>query len=223
MRRAPIYLLIDTSGSMHGEPIEAVKNGVKLCIQDLRNDPESMEKAYVSVITFASTAEMILPLTYIGDIREEDILKKLEAKGETAMGAALGKLNESLEKDLIKNSKETKGDYKAFVLILTDGGPTDRSVLESAINNIDRHKISYLVAATTDENTKDVLSRITKQEQNVIYLPSAAPETTFKRFFKWVSQSFSKSIEPGGENVGNGDLGELPPLPNFNDDDGDLL
>ena len=222
MRRAPIYLLIDTSGSMFGEPIEAVKNGVKLCIQDLRNDPESMEKAYVSVITFSNTAEMIMPLTYIGDIREEDIQKKLVANGETSMGAALEKLNESLKKDLIKNSKETKGDYKAFVLILTDGNPTDKSKLDNAINNIDRRKISYLVAATTDEKTKDVLSKITQQEQNIIYLPSAAPETTFKRFFKWVSQSFSKSIEPGGE-TGNGDLGELPPLPNFNDDEGDLL
>ncbi|MCM5915350.1 tellurium resistance protein TerY, partial [Klebsiella pneumoniae] len=25
MRRLPVYLLLDTSGSMHGEPIEAVK------------------------------------------------------------------------------------------------------------------------------------------------------------------------------------------------------
>ena len=28
MRRLPVYLLLDTSGSMYGEPIEAVKNGV---------------------------------------------------------------------------------------------------------------------------------------------------------------------------------------------------
>ena len=29
MRRLPVYLLLDTSGSMYGEPIEAVKNGVQ--------------------------------------------------------------------------------------------------------------------------------------------------------------------------------------------------
>ena len=28
MRRLPVYLLLDTSGSMTGEPIEAIKNGV---------------------------------------------------------------------------------------------------------------------------------------------------------------------------------------------------
>ena len=27
MRKLPVYLLLDTSGSMYGEPIEAVKNG----------------------------------------------------------------------------------------------------------------------------------------------------------------------------------------------------
>ncbi|HGE6336830.1 TPA: tellurium resistance protein TerY, partial [Klebsiella pneumoniae] len=28
MRRLPVYLLLDTSGSMHGEPIEAVKKAL---------------------------------------------------------------------------------------------------------------------------------------------------------------------------------------------------
>ena len=27
MRRLPVYLLVDVSGSMHGEPIESVKRG----------------------------------------------------------------------------------------------------------------------------------------------------------------------------------------------------
>lgn len=32
MRRLPVYLVLDTSGSMYGEPIEAVKNGVQTLI-----------------------------------------------------------------------------------------------------------------------------------------------------------------------------------------------
>ena len=30
MRRLPVYLLVDVSGSMHGEPIESVKNGLQM-------------------------------------------------------------------------------------------------------------------------------------------------------------------------------------------------
>ena len=51
VRRLPIYLLIDTSGSMMGEPIEAVKQGIRTLITELKGDPQAVETAYLSVIT----------------------------------------------------------------------------------------------------------------------------------------------------------------------------
>lgn len=45
MRRLPIYLLLDTSGSMANEPIEAVKNGLKTMLSSLRQDPHALETA----------------------------------------------------------------------------------------------------------------------------------------------------------------------------------
>ena len=57
MRKLPIYLLLDTSGSMHGEPIEAVKNGVDMLVSTLLSDPYALETAYLSVITFDSAAQ----------------------------------------------------------------------------------------------------------------------------------------------------------------------
>lgn len=219
MRRAPVYLLIDTSGSMHGEPITAVKNGLDLCISELRNDPESMEKAYVSIITFAEKAEVALPLTYVADI---GVLPQLEAHGTTSLGAAINLLNDRMNTEIVKNSKETKGDYKAFVLILTDGKPTDEKVLLEAIKNINYKKISYLIVATTDKESKHLLTQITQKEENVLCLPTLNSER-LKVFFKWVSQSVSES-NSHGDDVKGGDVGELPPLPgDIIDDAGDLL
>ena len=43
MRRLPVYLLLDTSGSMYGEPIEAVKNG------QLRFVPERFDKVIIDI------------------------------------------------------------------------------------------------------------------------------------------------------------------------------
>ena len=54
MRRLPVYLLLDTSGSMFGEPIEAVRNGVQVLVSTLRSDPYALETAYLSIITFNS-------------------------------------------------------------------------------------------------------------------------------------------------------------------------
>ena len=63
MRRLPVYLLLDCSGSMYGEPIEAVKNGVQVLVSTLRQDPYALETAYLSIITFDSSAQQVSPLT----------------------------------------------------------------------------------------------------------------------------------------------------------------
>lgn len=43
MRRLPVYLLIDTSGSMRGESIHSVNVGVQAMLSALRQDPYALE------------------------------------------------------------------------------------------------------------------------------------------------------------------------------------
>ncbi|KAA6318984.1 hypothetical protein EZS27_031068 [termite gut metagenome] len=69
MRRLPVYLVLDTSGSMTGEPIEAVKNGVQVLVSSLRTDPYALETAFLSVITFDSSAKQIVPLTELENMQ----------------------------------------------------------------------------------------------------------------------------------------------------------
>ena len=45
IRRLPVYLLLDCSGSMSGEPIEAVKQGIKALLTELKGDPQALETA----------------------------------------------------------------------------------------------------------------------------------------------------------------------------------
>ena len=52
MRHLPVYILIDTSGSMKGEPIESVKVGLSDMIATLRQDPYALETVCISIITF---------------------------------------------------------------------------------------------------------------------------------------------------------------------------
>ena len=73
MRRLPVYLLVDVSGSMHGEPIESVKNGLQLLVAALRKDPQALETAYLSVITFGSSAQQIVPLTELSAFNMPEI------------------------------------------------------------------------------------------------------------------------------------------------------
>ena len=193
-RKAPIYLLVDVSGSMVGEPITSVKNGIDTCIQAVRTDPQSLEKAHVSIITFASKANMAMKLTKVTDIVT---LPDLSAGGGTNYADAIKLLNESLEHDVRENTETVRGDYKAFVVLFSDGEPNIGDH-KAELDKLNRRKINYFIAATTSTDAG-----------------------TFKKFFQWVTQSYNASVGRG-DDIRNGSIGELPPLPDFNDE-GELL
>ena len=67
-RRLPVYLLIDTSGSMKGEPIESVKVGLNSMISTLLSDPFALESVHLSIITFDKEVKLLLPLTAIDSV-----------------------------------------------------------------------------------------------------------------------------------------------------------
>ena len=204
MRRLPVYLLVDTSGSMHGEAIEAVRNGLQVMLSALMQDPYALETAYLSVIAFDSSARQLTPLTELTSFQ----LPNLQANGMTAMGEALSLLADCIQREVVKGSAEQKGDWKPVVFLLTVGAPTDD--LDRGINAIRQVKTGTFVACAAGPGADTgTLKRIT---ETVVSLDTA-DSSTLKSFFKWVSASISVSsqkIESGKEVSG---LDELPPPP----------
>ena len=116
-RRMPVYLVLDVSGSMAGAPITAVEQGVQLLYNELMNQPQAVEMVNLSVITFASSANQVVPLSPITSFTPPS----LTASGATSLGAAFRVLGQSLDREIIPNSPARKGDYKPLVFLLTDG------------------------------------------------------------------------------------------------------
>ena len=62
-RRLLTYICIDTSGSMRGEPIEAVNAGLQALLASLRQNPYALESVHLTITTFDSQIKDVLPLT----------------------------------------------------------------------------------------------------------------------------------------------------------------
>ena len=95
-RRLPVYILIDTSGSMRGEPIEAVKVGLSDMVASLRVDPFALETVCISIITFDRSVQQVLPLTELARLQVPDI--QCPESGPTFLGGALQLLCECYDK-----------------------------------------------------------------------------------------------------------------------------
>ena len=205
MRRLPVYLVLDTSGSMMGEPIEAIKNGVQTLVSSLRQDPYALETAFLSVITFDNDARQAVPLTELTSFQ----MPAIQATGRTSMGAALRLLAERTDAEITKSTAEVKGDWKPLVFIMTDGEPTDN--LLDGINEFKKRKFGIVVACAAGAS---VNTNTLKQITDTVVQLDSADSSTIKAFFKWVSSSIStssKKVEDSGKEVGG--MNELPPPP----------
>ncbi|MDO4586308.1 MAG: TerY-C metal binding domain-containing protein [Planctomycetia bacterium] len=202
MRRLPIYFVLDCSESMVGEAFDGMKKGLKSLLAELTRDPAAMELAYLSVISFASSAKQVVPLTELCQFR----VPELTLGSGTALGAALQLLENKVNQEVVRSTMTQKGDYKPIVFLMTDGEPTD-SWLPVAGRLMHNHHIQTVAVGVGPDVNLQSLMRIS---ENVIHA-RVPEEENFSRFFKFVSSSVStasQQIDSGNE--GKIDLRKLP-------------
>ena len=206
VRRMPVYLLLDVSGSMSGAPIAAVEQGVQLLHNELLAQPQAVEMVHLSVITFASSANQVVALTPITSFTPPT----LSAGGGTSMGGALRELGRALDREIMPNTPAKKGDYKPLVFLLTDGEPTDSWEPElNALQSRKEKKVGSIIAlGCGDAVNTGVLKQITP---NVLLMTDVTPDN-LRAFFKWVSASVTTASKSAASPSG-GEAATLPPPP----------
>jgi uncharacterized protein YegL len=207
IRRLPVYILADCSGSMTGDPIEQVKTGIRTLHANLMGDPSAVETAFLSVIAFDSEARQVVPLVEVTQFEPPD----LRASGTTALGGALQILGQCLEIEVRKTTAEVKGDWKPLVFLLTDGAPTDDWQTHAERLKQNKPSPANIIAVACGSNADvNVLKQITP---TVLEMRDMGPEA-FAQFFKWVSASVSQTSARVGAapEVAAGGI-TLPPTP----------
>lgn len=202
-RRLLTYLCIDTSGSMRGEPIEAVNAGLQALLSSLRQNPYALESVHLSVTTFDSDIKHILPMTPLAQVSIPEIV--CPDSGATLIGEALEHIAQSVRRDRIDNSDEQHSDWRPILILLTDGKPTDLLAYSDIIPVIKSLGFGNIVAcAAGPKADASYLKQLTDTVVSLDTLDAAG----FAKFFQWVSAA----VAPQG-NATRTAPGELPPPP----------
>lgn len=204
MKRLPVYLLVDTSGSMWGERIAAVNNGLQSLISRLRQDPFALESVHIAIITFDREVKQVLPLTALEDLQLPEIVTPQSSP--TNMGAALEMLLEKCDAEVRLGTTDAKGDWRPLVFLMTDGKPSDLAAYRAVTPKVKSRNFACIVACAAGSEAND--SYLKELTDKVVHLDTA-DSATLVSFFQWVSAS----IGTGNKSVGTVEEIALPDPP----------
>ena len=204
MRRLPVYFLLDTSGSMQGEPIQALNNALSGMISTLRTDAQAIDSLWISIITFDKDVNEVVPLTELVNFQLPEIT--CPQSGPTHTGLGLEFVVKKVKEDIRKGSETQKGDWKPLLFIFTDGKPSDIMKYREMIPEIQALNFGAIVGCAAGHLAND---QILKELTDTVVHLDTADSTTLKQFFKWVSDA----IDQGNKSQGTGESMTLPPPP----------
>lgn len=118
----PFYLVCDESGSMGGDPIQAINDSLPGLHQEVSTNPIVADKTRFSLIGFSDDAEVILNLA---DLSEVTSMPGLTAKNATNYGSAFRLVKSQIDKDVAMLKADGHKVYRPVVFFLSDGQPTD--------------------------------------------------------------------------------------------------
>ena len=193
--RVPICLVLDVSGSMSGQPIEELQEGVRMFFDAIREDDVAQYAAEIAIVTFGGVARKALDFFAIN--RQE--VPVMYSDGGTPMGEALDLSLDLLEVRKTEYRNAGVDYYQPWMVLMTDGAPTDS--IDSAARRISElvktKKLTVFPIAIGDAANTSELARLSPNRP-----PLRLKGLNFREFFLWLSRSVSRvSQSTPGESV----------------------
>ena len=123
--RSPIVFLLDTSSGMEGASIHELNEGLKQFLRDIAADEAASRSVELEVITFDSTANVVMPFATIEDADRN--LPSLAASSSPSIDSAVEDGISLAVRDLMNRRRMLRENgisaYRPWIILMMDGGP----------------------------------------------------------------------------------------------------
>lgn len=201
LTRIAVCLCLDTSGSMSGERLRKLQEGLEHFKEDLRSDIHAFNATDLAIVTFDDNARVILPFTPMINV----IMPKLSTGGMTRLGEGVLLALDQLEERKAFYRGKAISYNRAMLFIMSDGCDNgEKSVTKQAKERIREYELEKKVTAfginVDDKSAINELTDLTGKQ--AIPLDSK----NYALFFEWLSNSVSAKSQAKTDTV------ELPAI-----------
>lgn len=184
--RCPCVLLLDTSGSMQGERIEALNQGLLSLKDELVKNSLASRRVEVAIITFDSQVSVVQDFVTADQFNPPI----LTAQGLTNMGAGIHKALDIIQERKSQYRANGVAYYRPWVFMITDGEPQGEHdyVIDQASQRLQGDEANKRVAFFTVGVENANMERLT---EIAVRTPLKLKGLNFVEMFVWLSASMS--------------------------------
>ncbi|BAY81820.1 MAG: VWA domain-containing protein [Cyanobacteria bacterium P01_A01_bin.68] len=184
--RCPCVLLLDTSGSMQGAPIEALNQGLLSFKDELTKNPLASRRVEVSIVTFDSNINVVQDFV----TADQFTPPILTAQGLTTMGAGIHKSLDLIQERKAQYRSNGVAYYRPWIFMITDGEPQGEpdEAVEQASRRLQGDETNKRVAFFSVGVENANMARLS---QLAVRTPLKLNGLNFVEMFVWLSASMS--------------------------------
>lgn len=189
---------------MAGKPLALEIDFVRKLVACWQLDQNALECVHICLITFASSAQLAVPLVELGRFRLPDI----QACGFSALGKAFSLAACRRRQDVVPNTAENTGNGVPSLILITGSRPTDN--WQRGLKELRQHEWTSVVVcvASRGEMDADVLRQVSGSMVFVVDGSSSLVECVSR-----LSNSWDGECSHDSRCSDDATAGQLPTLP----------
>lgn len=184
-------LVLDVSGSMRGERIKALNEGLATFFDDIRENYSLADALEIAIITFDGEVQTLVQPALVDDI----VLPTLKSRG--GMTNLAGAIQSAI--DLVETRKQFYRQHgvsykRPWIIVMTDGMPSNptaliKNITQQVHQGMTDHSFHFFaIGVKVNKAAMRTLNRISAPS-----VPAAQLDgIRFSEFFQWLSNSMDK-------------------------------